>query len=147
MLRMKTSRCRTLKGCDGFTLVEMLVVLAIIGLVTAMMAPRVVQYLGRAKVDTAKAEIHSMAMAMDLFRLDVGRYPTQQEGLVALLDAPRSVSGWHGPYLGKKGAPNDPWGNGYVYRQPGQFGPYDLFSLGADKAPGGAGEGEDIGNW
>jgi general secretion pathway protein G len=139
---------RKIKSSEsGFTLVEMLVVLAIIGLVTAMAAPRVVQYLGRAKTDTAKTEIQNIAIAMDLFRLDVGRYPSEQEGLKALVEKPGNVAAWSGPYLGKKKVPSDPWGRSYVYLSPGRHGPYDLYSLGSDNAPGGNGEGVDVTNW
>jgi general secretion pathway protein G len=141
----KTKTDRNREG--GFTLVEMLVVLAIIGLVTATIAPRVIQYLGRAKTDTAKNEIQNIAIAMDLFRLDVGRYPTEQEGLRALVDKPMTVASWTGPYLAKKAVPADPWGRPYVYRTPGQHGNYDLFTLGADNSPGGNGEGQDVTNW
>lgn len=131
----------------GFTLVEMLVVLGIIGLVTALVGPQVIQYLGRAKTDTAKAEISHIGVALDLFMLDVGRYPTDREALAALIEMPAGAKGWNGPYLKKLSVPADPWGRPYNYRTPGQRGAYDLFTLGADNAVGGTGENRDTGNW
>jgi general secretion pathway protein G len=131
----------------GFTLIEMLVVLGIIGLITALVGPQVIQYLGRAKTDTARAEIHNLGLAIDLFRLDVGRYPNDQEGLKALVAAPERATKWNGPYLRQKSLPSDPWGRTYVYRVPGQRGPFDLYTLGADNMPGGTGENQDIANW
>ena len=131
----------------GFTLIEMLVVLGIIGLITALVGPQVIGYLGRAKTDTAKAEIQNLGVAIDLFRLDVGRYPNDQEGLKALIAAPDRVTKWNGPYLRQKSVPSDPWGRTYVYRAPGQRGPFDLYTLGADNMAGGTGENQDIANW
>ena len=117
---------------SGFTLVELLVVLAILGLLVAVATPQVLKYLGRAKNDTARIEMKSMSTALDLFLLDVGRYPTQQEGLSALVANPGGVQSWHGPYLKATVVPNDPWGRPYQYRFPGQNGDYDLWTLGAD---------------
>ena len=145
MYRRKDSNRRT--DDSGFTLIEMLVVLGIIGLITALVGPQVIQYLGRAKTDTARAEIHNIGLAIDLYRLDVGRYPNDQEGLKALVAAPDRVAKWSGPYLRQKQVPNDPWGRAYVYRAPGQRGPFDLYTLGADNMPGGTGENQDIANW
>jgi general secretion pathway protein G len=116
----------------GFTLVELLVVLAILGLLVAVATPQVLKYLGRAKNDTARIEMKSMSTALDLFLLDVGRYPTQQEGLPALVANPGGLQSWHGPYLNATVVPNDPWGRPYQYRFPGQNGDYDLWTLGAD---------------
>jgi general secretion pathway protein G len=112
----------------GFTLVEMLVVLAIIGMVTALVGPQVIGYLGRAKADTARVEVENIGTALDLFRLDVGRYPTEQEGLQSLFVQPQGLASWHGPYLRKLAIPTDPWGHPYVYRAPGRHGPYDLYA-------------------
>ena len=117
---------------SGFTLVELLVVLAILGLLVAVATPQVLKYLGRAKNDTARIEMKSMSTALDLFLLDVGRYPTQQEGLQALVANPGGLQSWHGPYLKTTVLPNDPWGRPYQYRFPGQNSDYDLWTLGAD---------------
>lgn len=116
----------------GFTLVELLVVLAILGLMVAIVAPQVLKYLGRAKVDTARIEMRNIETALDLYMIDVGQYPTQQEGLAALIANPGTLASWHGPYLKTTGAPLDPWGHPYQYQIPGQHGDYDLYSLGPD---------------
>jgi general secretion pathway protein G len=126
-LRQRSMSCQA-----GFTLVELLVVLAILGLLVAAVAPPVIRYLGRAKVDTAHLEVKNIATALDLFMIDVGRYPTQEEGLAALVTNP-GIAKWQGPYLKSKGAPLDPWDHPYQYRIPGTEGhEYDLFSLGPD---------------
>ena len=130
----------------GFTLIELMIVLFILGLLAALVAPRLMGRVGKAKQKTAQAQIQLLATALDLYHLDVGSYPTTQEGLKALKEKPASAGGWGGPYLDKP-IPNDPWGRPYVYKSPGEHGPYDLFSLGADGAPGGDGENQDITNW
>ncbi len=117
---------------SGFTLVELLVVLAILSLLVMVATPQVLKYLGKAKNDTARIEMKSMSTALDLFLLDVGRYPTQQEGLQALVANPGGLQSWHGPYLKTTVVPSDPWGHPYQYRFPGQNGDYDLWTLGAD---------------
>jgi len=122
----------------GFTLVELLVVLAILGLLAAIATPQVIKYLGRAKVETAKIEINNLSVGLDLFLLDVGRYPTEQEGLRALVEQPSGLATWRGPYIKRAGVPVDPWGQPYVYRSPGQAGDYDLFMAGEEGAPGAA---------
>ena len=132
---------------QGFTLLELLVVLAIIALLVGLVAPRVVQYLSKAKTETAKTQIHNIASALDLYRLEVGHYPNQSEGLDALVTAPAGSNGWNGPYLTNAKGLVDPWGEKYQYRVPGQHGEYDLFTYGADKAQGGEGEDQDVGNW
>jgi general secretion pathway protein G len=132
---------------EGFTLLEMLVVLAIIALLVGIVAPRVVQYLSRAKSQTAQTQLHNIASALDLYRLDIGHYPRQDEGLDALVTAPGDATNWNGPYLPKKEGEMDPWGEKFQYRNPGQHGEYDLFSYGADKVEGGTGEDKDIVNW
>jgi general secretion pathway protein G len=131
----------------GFTLIELLVVLAILGLLAALATPQVVKYLGKAKTDTARIEIKNIGSSLDMFLIDNGRFPSQQEGLAALVDNPGNLPSWRGPYLKTKGAPVDPWGRPYQYRFPGQHGEYDLYTLGADNAPGGTGENEDVTNW
>ncbi|MBV8778455.1 MAG: type II secretion system major pseudopilin GspG [Alphaproteobacteria bacterium] len=131
----------------GFTLIELLVVLAILGMLIGLVAPQVMKYLGRARSDSARIEIENLAAALDLYRLDMRRYPTQQEGLQALVEMPTGTSGWNGPYLKQKQVPPDPWGHAYSYRIPGEHGEYDLYTLGADNAPGGTGENRDVGNW
>ncbi len=135
------------RGESGFTLIELLVVLAILGLVVALVTPQVLKYLGRAKTDTARIEVQSIANALDLYRLDLARYPTQQEGLQALIEPPPGADRWNGPYLKQKKLPTDPWGRPYNYHIPGDHGEYDLYSLGADNAPGGTGENQDVTNW
>jgi general secretion pathway protein G len=131
----------------GFSLIELLVVLAILGLLIGLVAPPVIRYLGRAKTDVAKVDIHNLESALDLYRLDLGRYPTQNEGLKALVEKPPGLDRWQGPYLKQKAVPADPWGHPYHYRIPGEHGDYDLYSLGADDAPGGTGENQDVVNW
>ena len=131
----------------GFTLIELLVVLVILGLLAAFAAPQVLQYLSRAKIDAAKAQIQNLASILDLYRLEVGSYPDERDGLDALLEQPLEALRWNGPYVRRRDALIDPWGQIYVYRYPGQHGDYDLFSLGADQAEGGEGENEDITSW
>ncbi|MGH7036281.1 MAG: type II secretion system major pseudopilin GspG [Stellaceae bacterium] len=132
---------------SGFTLIELLVVLAILGMIVAFVTPQVLKYLGRAKTDAAHIQIENLAGALDLFRLDVGRYPTQQEGLAALVEHPAGLNSWNGPYLKQKSIPADPWGRPYIFKIPGDHGDYDLYSLGADGVPGGTGENQDVTNW
>jgi general secretion pathway protein G len=132
---------------NGYTLVELLVVLAILGLLVALAAPRVIKYLGSAKSDTAKIQIEKLAGVLDLYRLELGRYPTEEEGLVALVEKPAQADGWNGPYLKNRDSLTDPWGKPYVYKSPGEHGEYDLYTLGADGKEGGEGEDKDIANW
>ncbi len=130
----------------GFTLIELMVVLFILGLLAALVAPRLIGRVGKAKQQTAAAQIQMLATALDIFYLDVGRYPITDEGLTALNKNPGTLPGWSGPYL-DKGIPKDPWGRDYQYKYPGEHGAYDLFSLGADGAEGGEGDNKDITNW
>ena len=131
----------------GFTLMELLVVLAIIGLLAVLVAPRVIQYLGGAKVDTATVQIDRLAGVLDLYRLEVGSYPSQEEGLAVLFDRPVNAVNWNGPYIRNRKSLTDPWGNPYGYRYPGEHGEFDLYSLGADGREGGDGENQDITSW
>ncbi len=127
----------------GFTLVEILVVITIIGMIMALVGPRVLNYLGESKTKAAKIQIESFSSALDLYYLDLGRYPTTNEGLAALTRG-NNVPGWNGPYLRGGVVPNDPWGHGYVYRSPGEHAPYDIVSLGSDGQEGGNGTAADI---
>jgi len=131
-------------GERGFTLVEMLVVITIIGLIMGLIGPRVLNYLGESKVKTAKIQLQSFSGALDLFYLDVGRYPTTSEGLAALARRPPGVASWNGPYLKGGAVPNDPWNGPYVYRAPGEHGAYDIVSYGSDGQEGGSGTAADI---
>lgn len=133
-------------GEGGFTLVEMLVVITIIGLVMGLIGPRVLNSLGEAKVKTAKLQIESFGSALDLFYLDVGRYPSASEGLAALAQRPGGAAVWNGPYLKNASVPADPWGHVYLYRVPGERGPYEIVSLGSDGQEGGTGTAADISN-
>jgi len=131
----------------GFTLIEMMVVMVIIGLLMALVGPRFIRQAEVAKVKAARAQIELLGTGLDTFRLDCGRYPSSQEGLAALRQRPFGTDRWDGPYL-KKDVPKDPWDRPYYYRSPGENGrPYDLYSLGADGTPGGDGDSRDITSW
>jgi general secretion pathway protein G len=132
---------------DGFTLVEILVVITIIGLIMGLVGPRVLNYLSESKVKAATIQIQSFASSLDLFYLDLGRYPSTSEGLVALAQRPGGASGWNGPYLKNNAVPNDPWGHPYKYRSPGERSPYEIISLGSDGQEGGTGNAADIKSW
>jgi len=142
-----TKRCaaRTLQRRGaGFTLLELLVVIVIIGLLAAYVGPKYFSQLGKSEVTVAKAQIEAFDKSLDTYRLDVGRYPNAEEGLNALMAAPPSAGAkWNGPYL-KKGVPADPWGNAYQYRSPGSRAEYEILSLGKDGQPGGTGDNADI---
>ncbi|BBL76793.1 type II secretion system major pseudopilin GspG [Methylomagnum ishizawai] len=131
----------------GFTLIELLVVLAIIGLLAGLVGPQVIKHLGESKTKTARLQIEELSSALDMYRLDVGRYPPTDEGLAALVEQPASAKFWNGPYLRKKKVPLDPWNNPFHYVAPGQHGKFDVFSLGSDGAEGGDGEDQDILSW
>jgi general secretion pathway protein G len=131
----------------GFTLIEMLVVLVIIGLIMSLVGPRVLGYLSDSRVKAARLQIASLENSLDLFHMDASRYPTSQEGLGALLKRPAGVGSWNGPYLKSNSVPNDPWGHAYVFRSPGTHGYYDLLSLGSDGRDGGEGAAADVTNW
>lgn len=138
---------QTSKGQSAFTLIELLVVLVILGLLAGLVGPRVLRYLGGAKSDTAQLQIEELGAGLDLYHLEIGRYPNNDEGLRALTSAPSGVSRWNGPYLKKKDVPLDPWGNAYQYKYPGENGDYDLYSLGRDNVEGGEGEDADVVSW
>ncbi|MCD9026841.1 type II secretion system major pseudopilin GspG [Luteimonas sp. BDR2-5] len=129
---------------QGFTLMELLVVVVIVGLLVALVAPRYFQQVGRSERTAAANQIDALRKAIDSYRLDVGRFPRQEDGLQVLLDRPEGESRWNGPYL-RGAVPLDPWGNPYVYRVPGARGDYDLISFGRDGRPGGEGEDADVG--
>jgi general secretion pathway protein G len=127
----------------GFTLLELLVVMVIIGLLAAYVGPKYFAQLGKSEMTIARAQIEAFDKALDTFRLDVGRYPTSEEGLTALLAMPATATKWNGPYL-KKEVPSDPWGRAYLYKSPGAKGAFEIISFGKDGQPGGAGEDADI---
>jgi general secretion pathway protein G len=130
----------------GFTLFEILVVITILGLLAALVGPRLFGKVSMAKLKAAKAQIELFGTALDTFRLDVGRYPTMEEGLKALREKPSGAEAWQGPYLPKE-IPVDPWGKPYIYKCPGEHGDYDLFSYGLDGTEGGEGENQDVVSW
>ncbi|HVW63805.1 MAG TPA: type II secretion system major pseudopilin GspG [Nitrosospira sp.] len=130
----------------GFTLLELLVVMVIIGLLVGYVAPKYFSQVGKSEVKAAQAQIDSIEKALDQYRLDVGSYPVTEQGLAALTVRPTNEVKWQGPYL-KKAAPPDPWGRPYVYKYPGERAEFDLFSYGKDGQPGGTGESSDITNW
>lgn len=133
-------------GEEGFTLLELLVVLGIIALLATVAAPQVLQYLGKARTETAKAQIAAISTSLELYALDNGGFPPQQTGLSALIAAPQGAVSWRGPYLKRADGLLDPWGRPYGYRMPGRGGNPDVFTLGRDNAPGGAGEDQDVSN-
>lgn len=144
---MATETLKTRKFYRGFTLIELLVVLLILGLLAGIVGPRVMKYLSGAKSGTAQLQIEEIGAGLDLYHLEVGGYPSTEEGLMALSEPPAGARNWHGPYLKKKDIPSDPWGNRYLYRSPGEYNEYDLYSLGRDNADGGDGENADIVSW
>jgi len=141
-MKLQYGYCRDRRG---FTLVELLVVMVIVGLLVALVGPKVFPKLGKGKQAAARAQVELLGQTLDHFRLDVGRYPTTQEGLAALVTNP-GAQNWEGPYL-KKALPNDPWGKPYQYQSPGSHGEFDIYSYGRDGTPGGEGEDKDVVNW
>ena len=135
------------KRSVGFTLVELLVVLAILGLLAGLVGPQVMKFLGSSKTKTAKLQLEDLVATLDMYRLETGRYPTNDEGLEALVKKPGNAANWNGPYLKKGDVPKDPWGFEYQYRFPGQHGGVDIWTLGADNREGGEGENADVTSW
>lgn len=131
---------------QGFTLLELLVVIVIIGLLASIAAPKLFMQIGKSETKTADAQIASLGLALDQYRIDVGQYPSTEQGLISLNKNPGNVPKWHGSYL-KKTIPNDPWGKPYQYKSPGDHGDYDLFTLGKDGQLGGTEESTDVVNW
>jgi general secretion pathway protein G len=135
------------RGSKGFTLIELLVVLVILGLLASIVGPQVMKNVGASKTKTARLQIEEYGAALDMYQLEVGRYPSSEDGLGALVNEPSSVVGWNGPYLRKKVIRKDPWGFEYGYKSPGESGSFDLYSYGADNAEGGEGENQDVYSW
>jgi general secretion pathway protein G len=135
------------RSIRGFSLIELLVVLVILGLLAGLVGPQVMRYLGSSKTKTAQLQIEELGAALDLYHLEVGRYPTTEQGLEALVRQPAGGANWNGPYLRQNEVPQHPCGHDYPYRAPGQHGTFDLYSLGADNQQGGEGENQDTVSW
>lgn len=142
---MINRQCRNKQ--TGFTLLELLVVLGIIAMLAGLVGPQVMKHMGEAKVKAAKVQIEDLSQTLDMYKLDVGSYPTGEQGLSALVENPGDVQRWNGPYLKKSKIPLDPWNNEYRYSSPGEHGKFDIVSLGADGKEGGEGEDQDIVSW
>ena len=138
---------RSWSGPRGFTLIELLVVLVILGLLAGLIGPQVMKHVGSSKAKTAKLQIEELVSALDIYRLEVGSYPTTAQGLKALIEKPEGVESWAGPYLRKRVIPKDPWGREYQYQYPGEHGEVEIYSLGADNSEGGEGESADVVSW
>jgi general secretion pathway protein G len=143
----KKKREKYFMSQSGFTLIELMVVMIILGLLAALVVPKMFGRVGEAKQKAAAAQIELLGTALDSFRLDVGRYPTSSEGLQALLSMPTEAETWNGPYLKKQEVPLDPWKYEYHYESPGSHGDYDLYTYGRDNVTGGEGEDTDIVSW
>lgn len=131
----------------GFTLLEILIVVAIIGLIASIVAPRLIGRIGKSKTIIARAQIESFGTALETYRLDTGEYPSEAQGLLVLVERPDNVLNWHGPYLRKRVIPNDPWGKPYIYSYPSKYGDYEIISYGSDRNEGGEEEAADIVSW
>ena len=145
-MRMLIGKSKIPSRSSGFTLIELLVVLAIIAMLAGLVGPSVLNQLGGAKTKTAKIQIKDLEMSLEMYKLDVGTYPSSSEGLQSLVEKPSDADGWNGPYL-KSDVPKDPWKNDYYYVYPGTRADIDIYSLGQDGAQGGDGEDSDVGNW
>jgi general secretion pathway protein G len=141
------SRSKLIKDLKGFTLIELMVVMVILGLLAALVAPKIFSKLDMAKTNSAYTQIELFGTALDSFRLDTGRYPTTSEGLEALIASSSAEENWTGPYLKKEDIPDDPWDNPYIYKSPGDHGDYDLYSYGADGTEGGEKANRDVASW
>lgn len=139
--------CRARSSQAGFTLVELLVVMVILVMLASLVGPRVIGYLGSSRTKTAKVQIESIVTSLELYRLDVGTYPSSAEGLTVLFEKPANAKTWSGPYLRGKTVPKDPWGFDYHYKFPGEHGEFDIQSLGADNQQGGTDENQDVTGW
>ena len=135
------------KNNSGFTLIELLIVMVIIGLLAAFIVPKFIGRVGESKQIAAKAQIELLSTALDVYRLDTGKYPTQDAGLEALINKSDESKNWKGPYLKKEKIPKDPWGTEYIYKHPGEHGDFDIISYGADESDGGTDENKDIVSW
>jgi general secretion pathway protein G len=131
----------------GFTLLELLVVLGIISMLAGLVGPKVMKHMSDAKIKAAKVQIAELGQALEMYKLDMDKYPTSDQGLSALVESPEDAKRWNGPYLGKSKVPLDPWQQEYHYASPGEHGKFDLFSFGADEKEGGEGEDQDIVSW
>ncbi|MDQ1272040.1 MAG: ral secretion pathway protein [Planctomycetota bacterium] len=138
---------RVLLNHDGFTLLELLIVMIIIGLLAALIGPKMIGRVGESRQTVAKQQIEGFSSALEMYKLDTTKYPTQEQGLEALVTETQGIANWKGPYLKKKFIPKDPWGNNYVYIHPGEHGDYDIISYGADGNSGGDGESKDVASW
>jgi len=145
-MRINSARPRSRLGEAGFSLLELLVVMVIIGLLVSYVGPRYFSQIGKSEVKAVRAQIDGFEKALEQYRIDTGRFPNSEQGLGALFTKPNNEPKWAGPYL-KKAPPPDPWGNPYQYKSPGEHGEFDLFSFGKDGRAGGSGEDADITNW
>ncbi len=147
ILPTKTVEGRRDEAQSGFTLLELMVVLLILALLATIAAPQVMKHLGRAKAQTAKIQVQALAASVEYLHMDLGRYPTESEGLQSLVTSPPGATTWDGPYVKQADSLTDPWGRPYLYRFPGLHGSFDVYTLGADGVEGGSGDASDVGNW
>ena len=147
MFDRRVSECERRGRQGGFTLLELLVVLVILGFLASLVGPQVLKQIGGSKTKAAILQIEEFSTALDLYHLDSGRYPSTADGLKSLIEKPASARIWNGPYLKKKVIRDDPWGNPYLYASPGEYSDFDLFSLGRDGREGGEGEDADVLSW